>query len=63
MKVNSSTPSFLTKIWMRCMLLVITFISLGFAPLNDEGYWARQLRLHGKMNLPVAVILQSKYTS
>jgi hypothetical protein len=45
------------------MLAVVVMISVGFAPLHDEGYWARQLRLYGKMNLPVDVILQSKYTS
>src|SRR5688572_375911 len=45
------------------LIAVLVTTSLGFAPLNDEGYWARQLRLYGKMNLPVAVILQSKYTS
>jgi hypothetical protein len=45
------------------LLAVLVMTSLGFAPLSDEGYWARQLRLYGKMNLPVAVILQSKYTS
>ena len=28
-----------------------------------EGYWARQLRLYGKMNLPVEALVQSKATS
>jgi hypothetical protein len=45
------------------LIAVLVITSLGFSPWNDEGYWARQLRLYGKMNLPVAVILQSKYTS
>jgi hypothetical protein len=34
----------------------------SFAPLG-EGYWERQLRLYGKMNLPVPAILQMRYTS
>ena len=29
----------------------------------ELNYWERQLRLYGKMNLPVNAILQSKYTS
>jgi hypothetical protein len=51
------------RILVRWMIVMVACVSLGFAPLQDEGYWARQLRLYGKMNLPVDVILQSKYTS
>src|SRR5689334_10812892 len=55
--------SIMTRTCLRWMTFVIACASFAFAPLHDEGYWARQLRLHGKMNLPVEVILQSKFTS
>ena len=48
------------------LLCIGALLSLGFAPRTgggDEGYWERQLRLKGKMNLPVAAITQAKYTS
>jgi len=47
------------------LLCIGTLLSLGFAPLADggEGYWERQLRKYGKMNLPVKPILQAKVTS
>jgi hypothetical protein len=63
MKPISFHPLSISKACVRSILLVIALVSFGFGPMNDEGYWARQLRLYGKMNLPVAVILQSKYTS
>jgi hypothetical protein len=47
------------------LLCVGALLSLGLAPVADTGetYWERQLRLWGKMNLPVDPILQLKYTS
>ena len=47
------------------LLCVGALLSLGFAPRADDGetYWERQLRLYGKMNLPVESILQARYTS
>jgi hypothetical protein len=47
------------------LLCVGALLSFGFAPVADkgEGYWERQLRLWGKMNLRVEAILQLKYTS
>jgi hypothetical protein len=47
------------------LICVGALLSLGFAPgVNDgENYWERQLRLRGKMNLPVDTILQLKVTS
>jgi hypothetical protein len=52
-------------------LLILTLfcvgalLSSGSAPRANGGetYWERQLRLYGKMNLPVDAILQLKYTS
>jgi len=44
------------------LLCVGALLSLGFTPMAD-GYWERQLRLKGKMNLPVEAILQLKATS
>jgi hypothetical protein len=63
MKPISFRPLSGTKTWVRFIFLMIAIVSFGFGPMSDEGYWARQLRLYGKMNLPVGVILQSKYTS
>lgn len=47
------------------LLCAGTLLSLGFASVTDvgESYWERQLRLLGKMNLPVETTLQLKYTS
>ena len=47
------------------LLCAGVLLSLGFVPMaaRGEGYWERQLRLWGKMNLPVDPILQLKYTS
>jgi hypothetical protein len=59
-----NTSSRILRICLRLMIFaVFVFSSFGFAPLYGEGYWERQLRLYGKMNLPVEVILQSKFTS
>jgi hypothetical protein len=44
-------------------LTVLALFTSAFLPLADESYWARQLRLHGKMDLPVDVIDQSRATS
>lgn len=46
----------------RILLLVAGLLSLNFT-MAGESYWERQLRLHGRMNLPVKATLQSKYTS
>ena len=47
------------------LLCIGTLLSLGFTPMVKKGeeYWERQLRLRGKMNLPVEPILQLRYTS
>ena len=47
------------------LLCVGALLSLGFAARvgEREGYWERQLRLYGRMNLPVDPILQSWATS
>ena len=47
------------------LLCVGSLLSVGFAPMADGGetYWERQLRLLGKMNLPVDTIMQLKFTS
>ncbi len=44
------------------LLSIGALLSSGFAPIA-ESYWARQLRLYGRMNLPVDAILQAKVTS
>ena len=53
------------KLMIHNLLCVGALLSLGFAPAADkgEGYWERQLRLWGKMNLPVEPILQLRKTS
>jgi len=47
------------------LICVGALLSSGFAPRKDGGetYWARQLRLYRKMNLPVDAALQLKATS
>jgi hypothetical protein len=47
------------------LLCAGALLSLGFASTTDEGetYWEQQLRLWGKMNLPVGAILQRQATS
>ena len=47
------------------LLCIGAMLSLGFAPKadGDETYWERQLRLKGKMNLPVKALMQAKITS
>jgi hypothetical protein len=47
------------------LLCIGTLLSLGFASMTKERetYWERQLRLYGKMNLPVDTLLQLKTTS
>jgi hypothetical protein len=54
-----------TQLVIFIVLCVGALLSLGFTPVadNGEGYWERQLRLWGKMNLPVKPILQLRYTS
>lgn len=53
------------QLLVRNLLCIGALLSLGFVPVDDEGetYWERQLRLYGKMNLPVDAILQEQYTS
>ncbi len=53
------------QLLIRNLLCIGALLSLGFVPVDDEGetYWERQLRLYGKMNLPVDAILQEQYTS
>jgi hypothetical protein len=47
------------------LFCVGALLSLGFTSAADkgEGYWERQLRLWGKMNLPVEPTLQLRKTS
>jgi hypothetical protein len=47
------------------LLCIGTLLSLGFVPIEDEGegYWERQLRQRGEMNLAVDAILQLGVTS
>ncbi len=45
------------------LLCIGAYLSSGFTPMADGGYWERKLQQEGKMNLPVTTILQSKYTS
>ena len=47
------------------IISIIALLSLGFSPMGDggESYWARQLRLKGKINLPVKPIRQARFTS
>jgi hypothetical protein len=58
-----NTYSRISRIFRVMIFLALALPSFGFAPVQSEGYWERQLRLYGKMNLPVDVILQSKFTS
>ena len=53
------------RVWILSLLCVGAFLSSGFASADGESetYWERQLRLRGKMNLPVDVIQQARYTS
>jgi hypothetical protein len=54
-----------TRLAILNLLCIGVLLSLGFAPAADGGetYWEQQLRLYGKMNLPVDAILQLRYTS
>jgi hypothetical protein len=47
------------------LLCIGALLSLGFTARVEDGetYWERQLRLRGRMNLPVEAIFQLKYTS
>jgi hypothetical protein len=47
------------------LFCVGALLSVGFTSAADMGetFWERQLRLLGRMNLPVDPILQLKYTS
>lgn len=53
------------KLMILNLLCVGGLLSLEFtsAAGKGEGYWERQLRLWGRINLPVEPILQLKYTS
>lgn len=44
------------------LLCIGALLSTGFSSITD-GYWGAKLRMYGAMNLPVKVVLQSKYTS
>jgi hypothetical protein len=58
-KLNRTQPVHLvTLILLSVGALLVT--AFGSIP---ESYWARMLRLYGRMNLPVDAILQSKVTS
>jgi hypothetical protein len=47
---------------IRNLFLLAALLTSAFGP-GPESNWARQLRLHGKMNLPVDAIRQAKATS
>ncbi len=53
------------RVWILSLLCVGAVFTSGFVPTEggSETYWERQLRLYGKMNLPVAPLLQARYTS
>jgi hypothetical protein len=53
------------RTWIAALLCFTGLLAAGSAPLTGGGetYWERQLRLQGRMNLPVEAILQSRYTS
>ena len=44
---------------LQFMIPTLILLSVAFTPLQ-ESYWDRQLREHGKMNLPVRVLRQSE---
>jgi hypothetical protein len=53
-----------SRLLVFALFCIGALLSLGTTPIEDnETYWERQLRLHGKMNLPVRAITQSRYTS
>lgn len=45
------------------LLCIGAFVGSAFAPVREGGYWERKLQQEGKINLPVAALLQLKYTS
>lgn len=53
------------RVWILSLLCVGALLTSGFVPAEsgNETYWERQLRLYGKMNLPVDPLLQARYTS
>jgi len=55
--------SIAVRILCAFVLSIGALVTSAFLPLADEGYWARQLRLHGEMNLPVDTLTQSRATS
>jgi hypothetical protein len=61
-EMKKSSPIHLVILNLLCSGVLL---SLGFTAKADagEGYWERQMRLHGKMNLPVKAILQLRTTS
>jgi hypothetical protein len=65
MKDNEMKKSPLIQLTILNLLCIGALLSLGFAPMQNDGenYWERQLRLWGKMNLPVDTLLQLKATS
>jgi len=63
MKHYGMKKSLLMRLTIFNLLCIGSLLSSGFSPMMEEGYWERQLRLKGKMNLPVDAILQSKFTS
>jgi len=62
MKQHGMKKSLLMRLTIFNLFCIGALLSSGFTPMA-EGYWERQLRLKGKMNLPVDAILQLKYTS
>ena len=51
------------RLTLFSLLTIGALVTSAFIPAADESYWARQLRLHGEMNLPVDVLRQSRPTS
>jgi hypothetical protein len=62
MKVYGMRKSLSVRLVLFYLICIGVLLSSGFT-LKKDGYWTRQLRQNGKMNLPVSAILQSKITS
>jgi hypothetical protein len=65
MKDDEMKRSLSIQLAILNLLCVGALLSLGFTSMADDGetYWERQLRLRGKMNLPVDTLQQLKATS
>ena len=62
MKQHGMKKSLLMCLVIFNLLCIGALLSSGFTSIMD-GYWEQQLRLKGKIDLPVKPILQLKFTS